>query len=205
VREEQKVSKRSDIRDTLAVRESNIKEERQFRSDLREGKTKGGVGAYFGSLYRESRQKSKVRGLEEMLDPNLKKTRKIDREIKAMDRRQKFGKAFDKVTDGFDQVGAAYDDIGKGFNSSTKKSKGGGGGFGLSESDIMDLAGLRGIGFGGSMGGGGKQKKRSGSSSKQVPIYRGTKIVGYRQTGGSSGRKKASKAKKEPQDWGDLV
>jgi hypothetical protein len=176
------------IRETMRVRQNVIKDEQKYRADVRAGKQKGGIRDYVGSVYNESKNKRAISGLEEKLDPNLKKMR-------AFERREKFGNAFGKVENAFDKIGDAYDSAGKYFDNSSGK-KGSGSVFG--GLDIDELAGLKGTGFGGSSA---PRRKSSGSRSKQVPIYRGSRIVGYRQAGGTSKRRAP---KREASDWSDL-
>lgn len=200
-REAKRESEKKDIRDTLRVRRSTIDTEQQFRADLRSGKANGGVRDYAGSLYRESRNKAKIRGLEEKLDPNLKRTRKLDKDFTNFERRQRISRGFDKVTDAYDQIGSAFDSIGGG-GGGKKSRKGGGNSFGLSDHDIMELSGLGGTSFGG-MGMGGSSRKGKKRSGGQVPIYRGSRVVGYRQVSGGSMKRK-SKGRKAPGSWADI-
>lgn len=175
-----------EIQESIRTRQSKIKEEQRFRADVRAGRRKGGLREYAGSVINERKQKSAIGGLEEKLDPNLKRYR-------AFQRREKANKAFAKVERGFDQIADAYDSVGSYFDSGKKGKSSAFGGL-----DIDELSGLKGGPFG--SGSGSSRKSSGGARPKQVPIMRGKKVIGYRQVGG----RKKSAPKREAQDWSDL-
>lgn len=190
--------KRADIQDTIAARRSKIASEQERRRAIREGKRSNGVGSYVGSIIREKRESAKVRGLEEKMDPSLKKTRKIDRDIKGIETRQKWRKRMTRVDNAFDTINMGLDKV-QGFTSGGKRKGASSNMFGVSDADMRELSGLGGgSGFGGGFGMGGDTPKRKSSTKRgMVPIYQGSRIVGYSQ---GAGRRKARKAKKSPWD-----
>jgi len=91
--------------------------------------------------------------------------------------------------DFINSLGSTKGGFGSGGRSSRRSSSG------LSDNDLDDLMGLNGTIFGSSKRSSGR--KRSGSKKGLVPIYRGKRIVGYTQS-----KRRKSKAKNDPFDFG---
>jgi len=137
-----------------------------------------------------------------------KKERSARIEAKRQERKKKIHKVYNKINSGFDKyekgkkkVGKMFDQIGGMLpNEGSSRGRGGssfGGGFGgLSQRDINELAGL-----GGGPRSSGDSRKRKGSSRRGlVPVYQGSRVVGYVKGGGA--RKKKSSRRKQSNPFG---
>lgn len=196
LRKEREEKRRMDAYETLQARKSKIKSEQDYRRDVAEGKQSGGFGSIARSYLSEAGQKRHIPKLEVAADYNpkgRKNLQKAEQKIKAYERREKFGKYFDKVGNAFDAVGSAYDKAGSYYEKKGNKK---GSSFGLSESDIMDLAGL---------GGGGKGSNYNDLAGLSGTAFGGSSPMRSSKRKSKKSRKRSSGRRREPQDWGDLA
>jgi hypothetical protein len=182
-REDAKREKRERLEREYRARKSDIESERKHRADIRSGRTKAGIGSYIGSVVREKTARSRATQVEEKLDPSLKETHRIDREIKGIERRKKFRKVERKISNFVEPISSVYDNMaGEG-----KRRTGSGGGLGMSESDIRELSGLDGLG-----GSGGRSKRGSGGMGMSEADIREMSGLSGLSFAGGKGRKGSS-------------
>lgn len=192
-------SERRKLERQQSARASDMQYEQERRARIRSGEEQGGIGAYLGSTIRERRAKSAHRSISEKLDPTLKEIRGIETRQKNRERSRKIGERFDQIRGGIDkfekgkkQVGGFMRELGTLIPDDSPRRASGSrrssGGFGFSNADLGIPSVDQLLGKGRSSGTG---RKRSSGGGREVPIYKGNRIVGYRKTGGGSKRKRA--------------
>lgn len=158
--------------------EQKIAGERQYRSDVRMGKAKGGVRSYIGSKIREGQASQRHRNIDDKLHPEMKKLREVDRKVKGIERRQKVRKIVRKVDDFMDGIREARDELGKEFD--------------MGGSGDMDF-------FGNMAGGSKKGKKNGGGMDIDLGLgdlaQMGSMDNSFNAFSGGGGKKKGSKKK----------